>query len=49
MKHLISAFLVLALFSALLISGCAYEGGGSGFTQRDLELQRKQAERARGM
>jgi hypothetical protein len=49
MKYFVSAFLVVALLCTLLISGCSYDGEGSGFTQRDLELQRKNAERSRGM
>jgi hypothetical protein len=49
MKILLSAFLCLFFVATLLVSGCSsYDGGGSGFTQRDLELQRLQAERSRG-
>lgn len=49
MKFFLPAFLVLAVLATLFMSGCAYDGGGSGFTQQDLELQRKNADRARGM
>jgi len=45
MKHLLPAIAVLALLAALLLSGCAYDGEGSGFTQRDLDLQRRLADR----
>lgn len=49
MKHLVPAFLVIAILLALFISGCSsYDGEGSGFSQRDLELQRKIAERQVG-
>jgi uncharacterized membrane protein SpoIIM required for sporulation len=48
MKHLLPAIIVLGLIAMLFTSGCAYDGEGTGFTQRDLELQRKQAERSRG-
>jgi hypothetical protein len=49
MKHLLPAFLFLVLVAVLFLSGCAsYDGGGSGFSQRDLELQRRQSERSRG-
>ena len=49
MKHLAPIFAILALLVLLFVSGCeSYDGGGSGFTQRDLELQRKQAERQMG-
>jgi len=49
MKHLVPALFVIVLLLALSLSGCSsYDGGGSGFTQRDLELQRKNAERSRG-
>jgi hypothetical protein len=49
MKHLAPVFVVLALLILLCVSGCeSYDGGGSGFTQRDLELQRKQQERQFG-
>ena len=48
MKHLLPAIIVLGLIALLFTSGCAYDGEGTGFTQRDLELQRKQAERSRG-
>ena len=49
MKHLAPIFAFLAILILLFISGCeSYDGGGSGFTQRDLELQRKQQERQFG-
>ncbi len=48
MKHLLPAIIVLGLIAMLFTSGCAYDGEGTGFTQKDLELQRKQAERSRG-
>lgn len=48
MKNLLPAIIVLGLIAMLFTSGCAYDGEGTGFTQRDLELQRKQAERSRG-
>ena len=48
MKHLLPAIIVLGLIAMLFTSGCAYDGEGTGFSQKDLELQRKQAERSRG-
>lgn len=48
MKHILPAIIVLGLIAMLFTSGCAYDGEGTGFTQKDLELQRKQAERSRG-
>jgi hypothetical protein len=49
MKHLVPAFFVFVLLATLLCSGCSsYDDGGSGFTQQDLELQRKLAERQVG-
>ena len=48
MKPVLAAALFAAIVAALFISGCAYDGEGSNFTQRDLELQRKVAERSRG-
>lgn len=48
MKHLLPVIVLLGLVAMLFVSGCAYDGEGSGFTQQDLELQRKNAERARG-
>jgi hypothetical protein len=50
MKHLAPAFVILALLLTLISSGCSsYDSSeGSGFTQRDLERQRKIAERQMG-
>jgi hypothetical protein len=49
MKHLVPAFAIIALLIVLFMSGCSsYDGEGSGFSQRDLELQRKIAERGVG-
>ena len=49
MKYFAPTFVVFALLAVLLCSGCSsYDGGGSNFTQRDLELQRKLAERRMG-
>jgi len=50
MKHLVPAFAVLVLLATLLCSGCSsYDSSeGSGFSQRDLELQRKIQERQVG-
>lgn len=46
MKLLTPAFLFLVILAALVTSGCeSYDGQGSGFSQRDLERQRKLAER----
>jgi hypothetical protein len=47
MKHLLSAFLFLVILATLFLSGCSsYDASsGSGFSQRDLELQRRLAER----
>ena len=50
MKTLTAAVLFTALVATLFISGCSsYDGGGSNFTQSDLDLQRRNQERARGM
>jgi len=50
MKHLLPAGLFLILLATLLLSGCSsYDASeGSGFSQRDLELQRKLSERQLG-
>ncbi len=48
MKPLLAVVLFAVLAATLLLSGCAYDGGGTGFSQRDLELQRRNAEGARG-
>ena len=50
MKTLTAAFLFTVIVATLLVSGCSsYDGGGSNFTQHDLEVQRRNADRARGM
>jgi len=49
MKHLAPILVVLAILILLISSGCeSFDSGGSSFSQRDLELQRKQSERQMG-
>ena len=51
MKSFLATLLFLAIAAVMFLSGCSsYDSmpSTSGFTQQDLELQRKNADRARG-